>query len=205
MIQPTPGTSSADDQRELPVQIEQVDEQRDQREAVARQAQHRLHQQHGAGLHFVDHRVRQRAGRLAREQGQLGFEQRPNSMRRKRCMPSLAMRASAYCEMNCAMPRTTNSRIDRDAGTSTAELPAREAAIEQRLEQRGHQRFGQRGDERGERGRSAHQRREPPNQVMSRASRRVRGARDSASGRAAWRRILRARLAVGPRRHIHVL
>ncbi len=56
-------------QCELPVQVKQIAQQCDEREAVARQAQQRLHQQGGARLYLVHHRVRERTGRLAAEKG----------------------------------------------------------------------------------------------------------------------------------------
>ena len=65
-------------------------------------------------------------------------------------MPSLAMRASAYCETNCAMPRTANSRMIGSRHHPQGQLAAREAAVEQRLEQRRHQRLGEGGDQRGD-------------------------------------------------------
>ena len=66
-----PWNHNGNDQRELPVEVQQIDQQRDQREPVARQAEQGLHQQGGTGLHFIDHRVGERAGRLAPKQSHL--------------------------------------------------------------------------------------------------------------------------------------
>ena len=63
------------DQRELPVQVQQVPQQGQQGEAIARDAQQGLHQQGGAGLHLVHHRIGQGAGRLAGEKTHFGGQQ----------------------------------------------------------------------------------------------------------------------------------
>ena len=97
-------------------------------------------------------------------------------------MPSLAMRASAYCEMNCARPRTANSRMTAAGMAHSGSWP--------RVKPRSSSGFSMAAISgsvtaamRAQTRPSAHQWREPPNQVMSRASRRVRGGRaDSAAG-----------------------
>ena len=58
----------ANDERQLPVEVHQVAQQRQQRERVARQGHQRLHQKHCAGVHLVDHGVGQGAGRLVFKQ-----------------------------------------------------------------------------------------------------------------------------------------
>ena len=69
------GHQQRNDHRELPVQVQQIEQQRDHREPIARQAEQCLHQQHRASLHFIDHGVRQGAGRLPRKQRQLSRQQ----------------------------------------------------------------------------------------------------------------------------------
>ena len=58
----------ADEQRELPVQPDQVAQQRHQRQAFAQHGQQRADQKMGALVHLVDHDVGQLAGRVPREQ-----------------------------------------------------------------------------------------------------------------------------------------
>jgi hypothetical protein len=138
------GHQEGDDQRQLPVQVDQVAQQRDQREAIARKPEQRLHQQHRAGLHFVHHRVRQGARRLAREQGELGAEQ------------ALEQHPAQLLH---AFVGDTREGILRDELRDAAHgeqhqhggghepqrhLAAGEAAVEQRLQKGGHQRLGDR-------------------------------------------------------------
>ncbi|MDT4850076.1 hypothetical protein FQZ97_842150 [compost metagenome] len=61
------------DQRELPVQVEQVAHQRDHREAVLGEREEGRHQHLRAGLHLVDQRVGQFARALAGKQRHLGI------------------------------------------------------------------------------------------------------------------------------------
>ncbi|MCY1553544.1 hypothetical protein D9M68_900390 [compost metagenome] len=102
------------------------------------------------------------------------------------------MRESAYCEMNWAMPRTANS-------SSTA-AGMNHSGISPRVKPRsssGLSRAAMSGSvsaaSRAPISPTAHHWRELPNQVMSRASRRMRGGRAlSLPGDACiWRRILR--------------
>ncbi|MNV59537.1 hypothetical protein D3C71_1519660 [compost metagenome] len=55
----------------MPVQVQEIHEQRDQREPIARKPQQRLDQQRGACLHLIHHGVGKCAGRLARKKSHL--------------------------------------------------------------------------------------------------------------------------------------
>ena len=65
----------ADDQRQLPVQRQQVDQQGQQHQCVAHQRQHRRRQDGHAGLRLVDQGVGHAAGGLLREQGRGAVQQ----------------------------------------------------------------------------------------------------------------------------------
>ena len=64
-----------DHHRQLPVEVEQINHQRNQSEAVARQAHECLHQHGRSRLHLVHHGVGKAAGRLTGKQAQLGIHQ----------------------------------------------------------------------------------------------------------------------------------
>ena len=62
-------------QRQLPVQPQQVAEQGDEGHGIAHDHQQRLHQPDGTGLRFVDHRIGQAARAVSREQGGRSIQQ----------------------------------------------------------------------------------------------------------------------------------
>ncbi|MNT52639.1 hypothetical protein D3C72_1896730 [compost metagenome] len=68
------GQQHRHDQGELPVGIEQVKQQCNHRETVARKHQKRLHDQGGAILYLVHHGIGQRTGRLFGKQAQVGIQ-----------------------------------------------------------------------------------------------------------------------------------
>ena len=131
------------DQGELPVQVEQIDQQRHQREAVARQAQQRLYQQGGPSLDFIDDGIGQGAGRLPGEEPHLGREQP---------LEHLAAQAQhAFVGDTCQRVLAHELRQAPDgeqAQQGDGNDPQRqgafgEALVQQGLEQGGHQRLGE--------------------------------------------------------------
>ena len=146
------GHQHHDHHGQLPVQIEKVADQRDQREGVARQAEQGLHQHGGAALYFEHHGVGQAAGRLAREQPELGVEQAGEHVLAQ--LDHAVVGDAREGVLGRKACHTAHHEQRQHGGWNGPQLQRtlRETAIQQRLEQGRNTRFGQRAGQRGEDG-----------------------------------------------------
>jgi hypothetical protein len=140
------------DQRQLPVQIDQVAEQGNQREAVARDAHHGLHQLLGAGLHLVDDGVGQRRCRLPGKQAHVGGQQALEQL----------LAQTQHAVIGDACQRVLSRELGQAANDEQADQKhrhrpqrqraSRKTAVEQRLEQCRHGGLGGCPHQRGQDG-----------------------------------------------------
>ena len=125
----------------MPVQIEQVAQQCQQRKAIARQAEEGLYQQGGAGLHFINHRVGQGAGGLARKQGHVGRQQtlEQRVAKNEHAFIRNARQRVLADKLGCAAYQ--KNAHDRQRNHPQAQRSLRKTTVQQRLEKRWDQRL----------------------------------------------------------------
>ena len=147
------GHHHSHDQRELPVQVQQVPQQGQQGEAIARDAQQGLHQQGGAGLHLVHHGIGQGTGRLAGEKTHFGGQQavEQGSAQRQHAFVGNAGQRVLPHELGQAAHQEDSH--DGHGHHPQLQRTIGEAFVQQRLQQRWNEGFGdgayQRGDDGG--------------------------------------------------------
>ena len=136
------GEQQADEQGERPVQVQQVNQQRGQRQRVAHQREHRRHQLRGRALHLVDQHVGQAAGRMAGEQRRLGAQQVVEQAHAQRLHALVGGPGEGVLRCKPGQAPKREETDDRHRHDPHRDSPADETLVEQRLHQRRQGRLG---------------------------------------------------------------
>ena len=136
------GEQQADEQGERPVQIQQVNEQRGQRQRVAHQREHRRHQLRGRALHLVDQHVGQAAGRMAGEQRRLGAQQVVEQTHAQRLHALVGGPGEGVLRCKPGQAPKREETDDRHRHDPHRDSSADETLVEQRLHHRRQGRLG---------------------------------------------------------------
>ena len=140
------------DHGELPVQIQQVAHQRHQGAAVAREPHERLHEHVGAVLHLEHHGVGQRAGRLPREQAEVGIEQAGEHVLAQPHHAVVGNACQRILGRETGHPAQEEQQQHGRRHGPELQRATGEAAVEQGLDQSRHPGFGERCHHRGHKG-----------------------------------------------------
>ena len=173
------GEDHQHDQRQLPVEVQQVRHQRHQRQRVLDQGQHGIHQQCGAGLHFVDHCVGERAGRGLAEHRHRRVEQPVEQLAAQRHHRLVGHEGERILRHETGGAANREQSHQHHRHDPQAERAALKAAVQQRLHQGrdhglGHRRDQDRGDHAGQGPAGAAEIREKPRQPRPECPRRRR-------------------------------
>ena len=146
------GEQHADEQREPPVQPQQIGQQGQQRQRILDQREDRVDQLGGAGLHFVDQGVGQAAGRSQAEHRGLAVEDALEQRLAQRLHTAVGGPGQGVLRDEARRAAQREDAHDRHRHHPQRQLAGIEALVEQGLHQFGDQRLGGRADQRADEG-----------------------------------------------------